>query len=126
MRLQTFTKEQMASLIDNGFEIVVDQESAIITGDLTLEVFRRQGSPRMGAAPPNAPAFNRRSSWLPTSGLPPVPPRAQERAARTHRGEGHKRAPCVASGACLPHVIQLRASLNSYAPIIMRSPHPPF
>jgi hypothetical protein len=39
MRLQKFTKEQMASLINNGFEIVVDQESAIITGDLTLEVF---------------------------------------------------------------------------------------
>ena len=36
MRLQKFTKEQMASLINNGFEIVVDQESAIITGDLTL------------------------------------------------------------------------------------------
>ena len=39
MRLQKFTKEQMTSLINNGFEIVVDQESAIITGDLTLEVF---------------------------------------------------------------------------------------
>jgi hypothetical protein len=39
MRLKKFTKEQMASLINNGFEIVVDQESAIITGDLTLEVF---------------------------------------------------------------------------------------
>ena len=40
MRLKKFTKEQMASLINNGFEIVVDQESAIITGDLTLAVFR--------------------------------------------------------------------------------------
>jgi hypothetical protein len=39
MRLKKFTKEQMASLITNGFEIVVDQESAIITGDLTLAVF---------------------------------------------------------------------------------------
>ena len=39
MRLKKFTKEQMTSLINNGFEIVVDQESAIITGDLTLEVF---------------------------------------------------------------------------------------
>jgi hypothetical protein len=39
MRLKKFTKEQLASLINNGFEIVVDQESAIITGDLTLEVF---------------------------------------------------------------------------------------
>ena len=39
MRLKKFTVEQMASLIKNGFEIVVDQESAIITGDLTLEVF---------------------------------------------------------------------------------------
>jgi hypothetical protein len=39
MRLQKFTEEQMALLINNGFEIVVDQESAIITGDLTLEVF---------------------------------------------------------------------------------------
>ena len=35
MRPKKFTKEQMASLINNGFEIVVDQESAIITGDLT-------------------------------------------------------------------------------------------
>jgi hypothetical protein len=40
MRLKKFTKEQMASLIDDGFEIVVDQECAIITGDLTLAVFR--------------------------------------------------------------------------------------
>jgi hypothetical protein len=40
MRLQKFTKEQMPSLIDEGLEIVVDQESAIITGDLTLAVFR--------------------------------------------------------------------------------------
>jgi hypothetical protein len=39
MHLKKFTKEQMASRINNGFEIVVDQESAIITGDLTLEVF---------------------------------------------------------------------------------------
>jgi hypothetical protein len=39
MHLKKCTKEQMASLINNGFEIVVDQESAIITGDLTLEVF---------------------------------------------------------------------------------------
>jgi hypothetical protein len=40
MRLTKFTEEQMASLVNDGFEIVVDQESAIITGDLTLEVFR--------------------------------------------------------------------------------------
>jgi hypothetical protein len=30
----------LASLIEDGFEIVVDQESAIITGDLTLAVLR--------------------------------------------------------------------------------------
>ena len=35
-------------------------------------------------------------------------------------------APFVASGACLQHAIMLRAVLNSYAPIIMRSPHPHF
>jgi hypothetical protein len=35
-------------------------------------------------------------------------------------------APCVASGAFLPHAIKLRAITNSYAPIIMRSPHTPF
>jgi hypothetical protein len=40
MRLKKFTKEQMASRINDGFEIVVDQESAIITGDLPLAVFR--------------------------------------------------------------------------------------
>jgi hypothetical protein len=40
MRIQKFTKEQMASPIDDGFEIVVDQKSAIITGDFTLAVFR--------------------------------------------------------------------------------------
>jgi hypothetical protein len=34
--------------------------------------------------------------------------------------------PCVASGAFLPHAIELRAIINSYAPIIMRSPHPSF
>ena len=35
-------------------------------------------------------------------------------------------APCVASGACLPHAIKLRVIINSYATSIMRSPHPPF
>jgi hypothetical protein len=40
MRLQKFTEKQMASLVEDGFEIVVDQESAIITGDLTLALFR--------------------------------------------------------------------------------------
>jgi hypothetical protein len=39
MRLQKFAEEQMASLVADGFEIVVDQESAIITGGLTLELF---------------------------------------------------------------------------------------
>lgn len=40
MRLKKFTKEQMAALIADGFQIVVDQESAIITEGLTLAVCR--------------------------------------------------------------------------------------
>ena len=40
MRLKKFTKEQMASLIDAGFDLAVDQESAVITSDITLTVFR--------------------------------------------------------------------------------------
>jgi hypothetical protein len=34
--------------------------------------------------------------------------------------------PCVALGALLPHAIKLRDTINSCAPIIMRSPHSPF
>jgi hypothetical protein len=54
------------------------------------------------------------------------PPRAQERAARTHRGIRSQARPASLLARVSRTRIKLRAILNSYAPIIMRSPHPPF
>ena len=58
--------------------------------------------------------------------LPPVPPRVQERAARTRAGFGHE-TPCVAQARLSrARSFKPRAIINSYAPIIMRSPLPLF
>lgn len=57
----------------------------------------------------------------------PAPPGAQERAARTHCGGRAMSTPCVAQARLSrTRSFKLRAIINSYPPIIMRSPHPHF